>query len=210
MQCGLTEQEACLDRDEVRHLIFHLSLLNVSVRKKSTRLVLSGARKTGVLRLVEGKETGEIFLEKGRIVHAVIGDQAGEEAVYELVLWNQGEFLFEPGVTTDKSTVNKGNTNLLMEAARRRDEWAVISKQIPSVDWIPEFVIPDENETGGQINLNTSEWILLSKINGNRSLKEIAEAADLSTFHTGRLLYGLVSTKLIRLRKPGEGTKKSQ
>ena len=160
---------------------------------------LSGARKTGVLRLLEGKETGEIFLEKGRIVHAVIGDQAGEEAVYELVLWNQGEFLFEPGVTTDKSTVNKGNTNLLMEAARQRDEWAVIS-----------FVIPDENETGGQINLNTSEWILLSKINGNRSLKEIAEAADLSTFHTGRLLYGLVSTKLIRLRKPGEGTKKSQ
>jgi hypothetical protein len=171
---------------------------------------LSGARKTGVLRLVESKETGEIFLEKGRIVHAVIGDQAGEEAVYELVLWNKGEFLFEPGVTTDKSTVNKGNTNLLMEAARRRDEWAVISKEIPSVDWIPEFVIPDENETGGQINLNTSEWILLSKINGNRSLKEIAEAADLSTFHTGRLLYGLVSTKLIRLRKPGQGTKKSQ
>jgi hypothetical protein len=171
---------------------------------------LSGARKTGVLRLVEGKEAGEILLEKGRIVHAVIGDQSGEEAVYELVLWNQGEFLFEPGVTTDKSTVNKGNTNLLMEAARRRDEWAVISKEIPSVDWIPEFVIPDENETGGQINLNTSEWILLSKINGNRSLKEIAEAADLSTFHTGRLLYGLVSTKLIRLRKPGQGTKKSQ
>jgi len=170
---------------------------------------LSGARKTGVLRLVEGQETGEIFLEKGRIVHAVLGDQAGEEAVYQLFLWNQGEFLFEPGVTTDKSTVSKGNTNLLMEAARRRDEWAVISKQIPSIDWIPEFVIPDENETGGQINLNTSEWILLSKIDGRRSLKAIAEAADLSIFHTGRLLYGLASTKLIRLRKPGEETKKS-
>ena len=169
---------------------------------------LSGARKTGALRLVEGEAVGEIFLDSGRIVHAVLGGQAGEEAVYELVLWNQGEFLFEPGVTTDKSTVNKGNTNLLMEAARRRDEWAVISKQIPSVEWIPEFVIPDENETGGQINLNTSEWILLSKIDGKRSLKEIAEAADLSTFHTGRLLYGLVSTKLIRLRRPGEGAKK--
>jgi len=35
---------------------------------------LSGARKTGVLRLVEGQETGEIFLEKGRIVHAVLGE----------------------------------------------------------------------------------------------------------------------------------------
>jgi len=165
---------------------------------------LSGARKTGALRLVEGEERGEIFLEKGRIVHAVLGDQSGEDAVYELVLWNQGEFLFEPGVTSEKSTVSKGNTNLMMEAARRRDEWAVISKEIPSVDWIPEFVIPDENETGGQINLNTSEWVLLSKIDGKRSLKEIADAAGLSTFHTGRLLYGLVSTKLIRLRRQSE------
>ena len=76
----------------------------------------------------------------------------------------------------------------------------MISKQIPSIEWVPEFVIPDENETGGQINLNTSEWILLSKIDGRRSLKAIAEAADLSISHTGRLLYGLVSTKLIRLR----------
>ena len=50
-----------------------------------------------------------------------------------------------------------------------------------------------------------AEWILLSKIDGRRSLKAIAAAADLSIFHTGRLLYGLVSTKLIRLRKPGEG-----
>ena len=165
---------------------------------------LSGARKTGVLRLVEGEETGEIYLDKGRIVHALLGDHAGEEAVYAVVLWSSGEFLFEPGVTTDKNTVNKGNTNLLIEAARRRDEWAVISKQIPSVYWIPEFVVPDENETGGQINLNTSEWILLSKIDGKRSLKAIADAADLSIFHTGRLLYGLVSTKLIRIRKPEE------
>ncbi len=165
---------------------------------------LNGARKTGALKLVGGEETGEIYFEKGRIIHALLGDQAGEEAVYALVLWNSGEFLFEPGITTDENTVNKGNTSLLIEAARRRDEWAVISKQIPSVDWIPEFVIPDENETGGQINLNTSEWILLSKIDGKRSLKAIAHAADLSIFHTGRLLYGLVSTKLIRLRKPEE------
>ena len=165
---------------------------------------LSGARKTGVLQLMEGEARGQIFLDKGRIAHAVLGDQTGEEAVYELVLWNQGEFLFEPGITTDRSTVSKGNTNLMMEAARRRDEWAVISKEIASVDWIPEFVIPDENETGGQINLNTSEWVLLSKIDGKRSLREIADAAGLSTFHTGRLLYGLISTKLIRLHKPGE------
>ena len=44
---------------------------------------LSGARKTGVLRLVEGQETGEIFLEKGRIVHAVLGDRSDTEREHQ-------------------------------------------------------------------------------------------------------------------------------
>jgi len=37
---------------------------------------------------VDGDDAGEIYLEKGRIIHALFGDQVGEEAVYALVLWN--------------------------------------------------------------------------------------------------------------------------
>ena len=54
-----------------------------------------------------------------------------------------------------------------MEAARRLDEWRVLSKKIPSVELVPEFVILENRE--GQINLNTMEWLLLSKIDGQRS-----------------------------------------
>jgi hypothetical protein len=52
-----------------------------------------------------------------------------------------------------------------MEAARRLDEWRVLSKKVPSVDMVPEFVVQDSRE--GQINLNTSEWLILSKIDGS-------------------------------------------
>ena len=62
-----------------------------------------------------------------------------------------------------------------MEAARRLDEWRVLSKKIPSVGPGPEFVVQENRE--GQINLNTSEWLILSKIDGQRSVKEIAAAA---------------------------------
>ena len=88
-----------------------------------------------------------------------------------------------------------------MEAARRLDEWRVLSKKIPSVDMIPEFVVQDSRE--GQINLNTSEWLILSKIDGHRSIKRIAAASGLSVFDVAKILYGLIATGLIRLRDRG-------
>jgi hypothetical protein len=164
---------------------------------------LSGAGKTGVLRLASSDLEGEVYLENGQIRHAVLGDLTGEEAVYSLFLMSSGRFDFEPEVTCDASTVNSSNTNLLMEAARRKDEWDnVISKQIPDIDGIPEFVLPDQNDTGKQITLNTSEWIVLSKIDGRRSLRAVAKDANLSVYQACRLLFSLVSTGLIRFREP--------
>ena len=124
----------------------------------------------------------------------------GEEAVYALAIWRQGEFRFEPGVHTEARTITKSNTNLLMEAARRLDEWRVLSKKIPSTDLVPEFVVQENRE--GQINLNTSEWLILSKIDGNRSVKAIAAASGLSVFDAAKMLYGLIATGLIRLKEP--------
>ena len=164
---------------------------------------LSGAGKTGVLHLVFGSEEGSIYLESGRIKHAIYDYLAGQEAVYELLRLTRGNFDFEPGIDSDTSSVTGNNTNLLIEAARRKDEWQVISERIQNVDCVPEFVPPDSTDTGKQVTLNTSEWILLSKIDGERSIKEIAKACKLSVFQAGRFLFSLVENDLIRLSQPG-------
>jgi hypothetical protein len=161
--------------------------------------LISVSGKTGVFHLTDGLLRGQIFLNDGQIVHAQIEDISGEEAVYALAIWSQGEFKFEPGTATTQRTITKSNTNLLMEAARRLDEWRVLAKKVPSVDMVPEFVIQDNRE--GQINLNTSEWLILSKIDGNRSVKAIAVASGLSVFDAAKILYGLITTGLIRLRE---------
>jgi hypothetical protein len=162
--------------------------------------LVSVSGKTGVFHLVDRSHHGEIWLHEGRIVHSEVDDLSGEEAVYALAIWRSGEFRFEPGVAAPRHSIQKNNTNLLMEAARRLDEWRVLSKKIPSVDLVPEFVILDSRE--GQINLNTMEWLLLSKIDGQRSLKQIAQAARMGVFDAAKLLYGLVATNLIRLKDP--------
>jgi hypothetical protein len=160
--------------------------------------LVSVSGKTGVFHLIDGHLKGQIYLHEGRIVHATLDDVSGEEAVYALAIWNQGDFKFEPAAPSEIKTISKSNTNLLMEAARRLDEWRVLSKKIPSVEMIPEFVVQETRE--GQINLNTSEWLILSKIDAHRSVKQIAQASGLSVFDASKILYGLIATGLIRLR----------
>ncbi len=161
--------------------------------------LISVSGKTGVFQLTDGHLRGQIYLNDGQIVHAQLEDATGEEAVYALAIWSQGEFKFDPGVATQQRTISKSNTNLLMEAARRLDEWRVLAKKIPSVEMVPEFVVQDSRE--GQINLNTSEWLILSKIDAARSVKAIAAASGLSVFDAAKILYGLIATGLIRLKE---------
>src|SRR5687767_1561926 len=169
--------------------------------------LISVSGKTGVFHLTDGGLKGQIYLNDGKIVHAELDDVAGEEAVYTLAIWSQGDFRFEPGVATEHRTISKSNTNLLMEAARRLDEWRVLSKKVPSTDMIPEFVVQEGRD--GQINLNTSEWLILSKIDGQRSVKNIAFAASLSVFDAAKILYGLIATGLIRLRQAAAPSKQA-
>jgi len=163
--------------------------------------LVSVSGKTGVFHLSDATHRGDIWLHEGRIVHAETEDLSGEEAVYALAIWRVGEFRFEASAAAPRQTIQKSNTNLLMEAARRLDEWRVLSKKIPSVDLVPEFVILENRE--GQINLNTMEWLLLSKIDGQRSVRQIAAAAGMGVFDAAKLLYGLVATNLIRLKEKG-------
>ncbi len=161
--------------------------------------LVASSGKTGCFHLTDGGVKGQIFIQEGRIVHAQVEDLSGEEAVYQLAIWSRGEFFFETGATDAAGTIVKTNTNLLMEAARRLDEWRVLQKKVPSMDLVPEFVIPEGRE--GQINLNTSEWLILSKIDGRRSIKAIANASGHSTFEACKILYGLIATNLIRLKE---------
>jgi len=165
--------------------------------------LISVSGKTGVFHLTDGGLHGEIFLNEGKIVHAQIDQVSGEEAVYALAIWSRGDFKFEPAEATSIRSISKSNTNLLMEAARRLDEWRVLSKRIASIELVPEFVVLDSRE--GQINLTTGDWLILSKIDGNRSITSIAQASGLSAFDAAKILYGLIGNGLIRLKgAPGE------
>lgn len=167
--------------------------------------LVSVSGKTGAFTLRSGDEAGDIYLRGGQIVHAELGDLSGEEAVYELAIWDEGDFVFTPGKEVQQTTIQKSNTNLLMEAARRIDEWQVLSKRIPSTRLIPVFT--DQVATTS-VSFTPGEWQLICKIDERRSIDEIAAGLGMSPFDVCKLLYGLITSGLVTLRETlgGEAT----
>jgi hypothetical protein len=162
--------------------------------------LLSVSRKTGVLHITNASHRGDVYLHDGQIVHALVGNVGGEEAVYTLATTSLGSFQFDLGIATELRTISQSNTTLLVEAARRLDEWRLVSKKIPSTDLVPECV--DQRGRDGPISLGRAEWLILSKLDGRRSVKLIAAATGQGPFETAKVLYGLVAAGLVRLRKP--------
>jgi hypothetical protein len=161
--------------------------------------LVSVSGKTGKFTLTRDGDRGFIWLKNGQMVHATVGDLVGEEAIYALAIWNQGEFQFSPGDEPDRQTITKSNTNLLMEAARRLDEWRVLSKKIPSVEHVPELLARENRHE--QVTLNPHEWVLLTRINGERSIVEIGRSLNMSSFDVAKILYGMITGELVQLKK---------
>lgn len=161
--------------------------------------LVSVSGKTGKFTLTRDGDRGYIYLKNGQMVHATVADLVGEEAIYSLAIWNQGEFQFSPNEEPDRQTITKSNTNLLMEAARRLDEWRVLSKKIPSVDHVPELLARENRHE--QVTLNPHEWMLITRINGERSITEIGRSLNMSSFDVAKILYGMITGELVQLKK---------
>ncbi len=164
--------------------------------------LVSVSGKTGRFTLTRDNDRGAIFLKNGQMVHAMIGELVGEEAIYALAIWNHGEFQFEPGAEADRQTITKSNTNLLMEAARRLDEWRVLSKKVPSIEYVPELLTRENRHE--QITLNPQEWMIVTRVDGRRSIIDIGKLLNISSFDVAKILYGMITSELVSLKKKSE------
>lgn len=153
--------------------------------------------KTGVFQLRNGAQSGKIYLEKGQIVHADAAGLTGEQAVYELARWLQGEFVFTPGTEPEARTIEKSNTNLLMEAARQIDEWRILSKKIESTRMVPVFAT---QSSGTGVSFSPSEWAVITRVDERRNIEEIAVALGLGAFDVCKVVYGLLTSGVLALR----------
>jgi len=156
------------------------------------------SQETGVVEFRNSEGVvGKVVLKDGDVVHAKVGDLTGDEAVYEIAIWFEGQFRVVPMEHEYEHNVSGNLTGLLMESARRLDEWRVLSRKIPSLSYYP---VPEDPGTE-QRTLTAGEWEILRLVNGKRSIRDIAAATGITPFAASKLVYGLLIQNMVRLSK---------
>lgn len=79
-------------------------------------------RKTAQVSIEHSGKQAVLFFQDGEVVHAGLGEKAGEEVIYEILKWEDGTFEMENNVAPPARTIQKIWSNLLLEGARRLDE----------------------------------------------------------------------------------------
>jgi tetratricopeptide (TPR) repeat protein len=122
-----------------------------------------------------------------------------EEAVYHLFTWDQGSFHFNPDESPDEDQVflvSLNSDGLLMEGARRVDEWSIIERKIPSMDILFKLVRdPQEQE---DVELRANQKKLLPLLDGTRTVNELVRDSGLVEFETGKALYELIQAGFVQ------------
>jgi hypothetical protein len=69
----------------------------------------------------QGKQAS-VFFDEGNIVHAELDSMEGEEAIYKLLQWEEGEFDLENGIPAPKQTIHTPWSSVLLHGMHRKDE----------------------------------------------------------------------------------------
>lgn len=154
------------------------------------------------------RRLGEILVSLGAVTPRELQRQVRfqiEEVVFELMSWREGYFSFTEGPLADVPTdaaVRIPTEALLMEGARRIDEWSRIESRIPHLGVVPTLAPPAE---GGEseLDLLPPEWEMLAMIDGARDLRTIASELGRSDFDVAKTLFGLESAGVVVLVDPG-------
>ena len=116
-----------------------------------------------------------------------------EEAVYYLFTWTTGAFNFEAGVRPDPRDfqVQINPEWLLLEGARRVDEWSLIEKKIPSFDLI--FTADQARVEAAGAPLSEQEQQILPLLDGRHDVQQVVDESGLVEFVVGQALYSLIT-----------------
>ncbi len=150
---------------------------------------------------------GEILVALGLVTAREIERQMRlqiEAVVFELMSWSEGHFRFTEGLSEEAlrdASAPLGTESLLMEGARRIDEWSRIADRVPNLSVIPDLA-PGDADHPALLDLLPQEWKILAVIDGETDLRSIAATVSMSEFDVARVVYGLVSTGVVLLRQP--------
>jgi hypothetical protein len=151
-----------------------------------------------------------------------------QQIVFRVFRWKSGRYHFDPTGEADYDRENVApvsTDHILMEGIRRVDEWPIIEKRIPSLDFVFRPLVPakqirveegpkeggtleaalgalDGGGGGGgnatsEVVMGPTELSIYKLLDGSRSVEKIMEMTGLSDFDVCRTLFDFIDRNLV-------------
>jgi hypothetical protein len=157
-----------------------------------------------LMKAMQVQSESNILLGKILVMIDVIDEEAlqrlmrrkAEEAIYDIFLWREGDFQFADDdlPTMEMIPLQVDVTGLIMEGTRRVDEWQRIRLIIPNDTLVPTMAKPLDSDP-----LDDAQKMIVSAIDGKRTVADIVLESRSSTFVVCETLYRLVRDGTVEL-----------
>ncbi len=125
------------------------------------------------------------------------------ETINYIMFLTNGEFAFDekplPDIINFASPMNL--SPILTDCRKRRDELLVMSKVIPSKNYIP-IVVTNRSANLRPLSLTPQIWNVLSLVDGRRNIGQILSLTVENDFFVLKTLYNLLQSGYIKLETP--------
>jgi DNA-binding response OmpR family regulator len=135
------------------------------------------SRKSGVIQFTGPHERqAAIYFRDGKVIDAEAGTLQGEDAVYRLLTWGEGDFEVIFRTVRRREAITASSQGLLMEGMRRLDEWQRLLEQLPPLSHRFEIDTIELAARLGEVPDDNNR--ILRLIDGKRSLLEVIDSSD--------------------------------
>jgi hypothetical protein len=191
------EGEICLEEGRICHAaVFGRRDRLGDMLVRTGRITQDALESAVAVQRAGGKRVSLALLESGQVERDELEQfvrRQVEEAVYYMFTWRTGSFAF---TTTAQGKhqevpVSIDPEGLLLEGARRVDEWSLIEKRIPSLDLV--FRLDRARLDATKPALTREQNQIIPLIDGTRDIHGLIEITGMAEFTVGKALFGLIT-----------------
>jgi hypothetical protein len=148
---------------------------------------------------LQGWRLGELLVHLGYVdqpvVEAFVKEQVSE-ALWDLMRWPDGQWKFRKNIKAREDVGPPMVVVELLQTLRDRGyEWETISAVVHGPAAIP--VLSTRNDSSVETTLDNDAWSMLCKIDGERSVADLARDCGYTLFEAGHVMVSLVQAGLV-------------
>jgi CheY-like chemotaxis protein len=164
------------------------------------------SRKSGSVEVSRGqarsrRQLGQVALRGGDVVDAAVGDVRGEKALFRLLTWERGSFVFRPETPGVGATIQTPTRALLREGLRQVREWERLAVELPPMSASVTLVVP-RSSLPNVIHPLTQEVLVVLDLYSK--VQDVVDHCSYPDYQVLRTLHTLVQRGMVELQREPE------